>query len=46
MIQSWENLMPDRRMEAETDKTDYIGRCPTNFECPIAYPDWTIESKS
>ena len=28
MIQSWENLVTD----GQTDKSDFIGRCPTNVE--------------
>ena len=28
MSQSWENLVTD----GQTDKSDFIGRCPTNVE--------------
>ena len=30
MIQSWENLVTD----GQTNESDFIGRCPTNVECP------------
>ena len=32
MIRSWENLVTDRRTDRRTDKSDFIGRCPTNVE--------------
>ena len=33
MIQSWENLVTDRRKDRQTDKQiDFIGRCPTIIE--------------
>ena len=39
MIQSWENLVTDGRTDSltnrQTDKSDFIGRCPTNVEDPI-----------
>ena len=25
----------DGRTDRQTDESDLIGRCPTNFECPI-----------
>ena len=34
MIRSWENLVTDRRTDRRTDKSDFIGRCPTNVERP------------
>ena len=27
--------LSDRRTDAQTDKSDFIGRCPTNVECPV-----------
>ena len=33
MIQSWENVMMDRRTDRQTDES-FIGRCPTNVERP------------
>ena len=36
MIRSWENLVTNRRTERRTDKSDFIGRCPTNVERPKA----------
>ena len=35
MIQSWENLMTDRRIDRPIDDSDFIGRCETNVERPI-----------
>ena len=34
MMQSCENLVTDERTDRRTDKSDFIGRCPTNVECP------------
>ena len=38
-IQSWENLVTDgwtdRRTDGQMDKSDFIGRCPTNVEYPV-----------
>ena len=34
MIQSWENLVTDRRTDGHTYKSDFIGRCSTNVERP------------
>ena len=41
MIQSWENLVTagrwtDKLTDRQTDKSDFIGCCPTNIEHPIA----------
>ena len=32
MIQSGENLAMDGQTEKQTDESDFIGHCPTNFE--------------
>ena len=36
MIQPWEDLVTDKKMDklsdGQTDESDFIGRCPTNFE--------------
>ena len=37
MIQSWENLVTGGQADEQTDKNDFIGRCQTNVECPIAW---------
>ena len=31
----WTDGQTDRRTEGQTDKSDFIGSCPTNVECPI-----------
>ena len=32
MIQSWENVVTDGQTDRQTDKSDFIGRYPTNVE--------------
>ena len=34
MIQSWENLVTDGRIDGQIDKSAFIGRSPTNVERP------------
>ena len=38
MIQSWENLVTygqmDIEMDQQTDKSNFMGHCPTNLEHP------------
>ena len=36
MILSWENLVEDGQTDRQTDESDFIGRCPTNDECPTS----------
>ena len=47
MIQSWENLVTDRRTDGrtdwQTDECDFTGRCPTNIERPTSRLDSLIQ---
>ena len=37
MIQSWKNLVTDNPIYRQMDKSDFVGCCLTNVECPVVY---------